>query len=95
MALITLLKIIATKKEISDDQYQFIISKISNKTNQKVILEQVLGNQINESKFKRKALSFKRDRESKTEDFDKEFDFIIKNKELTDIVNEKKINRNI
>lgn len=69
---ITLLKIIGTKKEISDDQYQFIISKISNKTNQKIIVEQVLGNQNNESKFKRKALSFKRDRESKTEDFDKE-----------------------
>jgi predicted HNH restriction endonuclease len=69
---ITLLKIIAEKKEITDDQYQFIISKINNNTDQNIIINQVLGNTKNELKFKNKAISFKRERETKTEDFDKE-----------------------
>jgi len=69
---VTLLKIIAEKKEITDDQYQFIISKINNKTNQKIIIDKVIGNLRNEMKFKKKAKSFKRVREIKTEDFDKE-----------------------
>lgn len=69
---VTLLKIISEKNEISDDQYQFIISKIKNHTNLNIITRQVLGNKKNELKFKKKAISFGRDREIKTEDFDKE-----------------------
>lgn len=69
---ITLLKIIKTKGEITDEQYQFVISKINNNTNQNLIIKKILGNNKSELKFKTKALSFNRIRENKKEDFDKE-----------------------
>lgn len=69
---ITLLKIIESKNEITDEQYQYVISKINNNSDLNFIINKVLGNIKNELKFKNKAISFNRDRETKTEDFDKE-----------------------
>ena len=65
----TLLNILSQKGEITDDQYQYVISKITNYTSQEIIVNQVLGNLRNENKFKQKAESFDRDRETNQENY--------------------------
>lgn len=68
----TLLNILSKKNEITSEQYQYVISKITNYTDQNIIENEVLGNTENEKIFVEKALSFNRSGEIATEDFTKE-----------------------
>ena len=68
----TLLNIINKRKNITRDEYQFVISKIKNSSDNEIIINKILGDESKISIIKKQTESFKRSGDLEDEDFSKE-----------------------